>query len=53
MLNDIELEEVRALLATEVYSVGVQVCRQGQEVGKLLLVVRGEVELEYGNHQKR
>lgn len=53
MLTDIELEEVRALLATEVYSVGVQVCRQGQEVGKLLLVVRGEVELEYGNHQKR
>jgi signal-transduction protein with cAMP-binding, CBS, and nucleotidyltransferase domain len=52
-LTDIELEEIRALLTTEAYSVGVQVCRQGQEVDKLLLVARGDIEMEYGSCQDR
>ena len=47
-LSEEELEDVRSLLATEVYPIGMQICRQAQEVDKLLLIVRGEVELDYG-----
>ena len=45
-LSEEELEDqVRLLLSTEVHPVGTQICHQHQEVHKLFLIVRGEVQL--------